>query len=55
MKKNYQMPVATLFAFSEEDILTTSALGALSENINRNVGSEASYGDDVVSWNKYAK
>lgn len=56
MKKNYQNPVMSLFAVSENDILTESnTFGALSENVNRNVGTNASYGDDIVSWGKYVK
>ena len=55
MKKNYQIPVINLFALSVDDILTTSGLGALKENVNRSVGTNASYGDDIVKWGKVAK
>ena len=56
MKKNYQIPVINLFALSVDDILTTSSrLGALNENVNRNVGTNASYGDDIVKWGTVAK
>ncbi|MBR7098678.1 MAG: hypothetical protein IKC59_04615 [Clostridia bacterium] len=56
MKKNYQNPTISLFAVSENDILTASeTLGALSNQIHREVGTNASYGDDIVSWGKYVK
>ena len=56
MKKNYQNPVMNLFAISEDDILTVNgSLAAMYENVNRDTGASASYGDDVVSWGKYAK
>ena len=51
MKKNYQNPVINLFAISEDDILTTSPLGALSENVHNETGANAFYGHDVVAWN----
>lgn len=52
MKKNYQMPEATLFALLEDDILTIA--GSQAASLSENYVDERSFGDkDSKTWDQF--